>query len=759
MTRQPPSLDCDAGPDRDLAVLLEQLTARLQAGESVDEAELLAAHPEHADRLRALLPALRLLGDAASSERRGVSPTCLDDELPGDPIGDFQLLGEVGRGGMGVVYEAIQLSLNRRVALKVLPFAATMDPRQLLRFRHEAQAAALLHHPNIVPVHGVGCERGVHYYAMQLIEGRSLAAVIEGMRGDHAKPANETADFRPPSPPLRGRGAGGEGVSEGNPSPDPSPKRGGEQSTAPVAALSTQKTRRDKAHYRRLAELIAQAADALEYAHSMGVVHRDIKPGNLMLDDGGNLWVTDFGLAKLETAVELTMSGDLLGTLRYMSPEQALARHGLVDHRTDVYSLGATFYELLTLRPAVRGDSKADILRHLAFEEPVALRKLDRAIPSELETITLKCLAKNPAERYATAGELAADLRRFVEEQPIKAKPPRLRERAANWSRRHRYLVRSAVTIVVVSVLALAISTYLVWQKSVQVHTALESESRERRRAEANLQTACDAVLQMLVELGDERLAGIPRAEEVRRKVLQDALKFYQRLLQEQSNDPVAQHETALAYDSVGRIQNELGQNPEAIMAYREGIHLLEPLFAATPDDLDVRHNLAGCLCNLGNALCQSGRETEAVPVYRRAAEIQEGLVAQFPDNADYREYLVNIYIGLGVSESPVDPRKGRGHYERAVDQARQLVERFPKEVDYRKQLASAQGEVASALDDEGRPAEAEALHGQALRTLESLTAEFPDSADYRRRAAGFTYNFGQHLDRAGRFDESEKQY
>jgi tetratricopeptide (TPR) repeat protein len=491
----------------------------------------------------------------------------------------------------------------------------------------------------------------------------------------------------------------------------------------------------------------------------MGVVHRDIKPGNLMLDDGGNLWVTDFGLAKLETAVELTMSGDLLGTLRYMSPEQALARHGLVDHRTDVYSLGATFYELLTLRPAVRGDSKADILRHLAFEEPVALRKLDRAIPSELETITLKCLAKNPAERYATAGELAADLRRFVEEQPIKAKPPRLRERAANWSRRHRYLVRSAVTIVVVSVLALAISTYLVWQKSVQVHTALESESRERRRAEANLQTACDAVLQMLVELGDERLAGIPRAEEVRRKVLQDALKFYQRLLQEQSNDPVAQHETALAYDSVGRIQNELGQNPEAIMAYREGIHLLEPLFAATPDDLDVRHNLAGCLCNLGNALCQSGRETEAVPVYRRAAEIQEGLVAQFPDNADYREYLVNIYIGLGVSESPVDPRKGRGHYERAVDQARQLVERFPKEVDYRKQLASAQGEVASALDDEGRPAEAEALHGQALRTLESLTAEFPDSADYRRRAAGFTYNFGQHLDRAGRFDESEKQY
>ena len=204
--------------------------------------------------------------------------------------------------------------------------------------------------------------------------------------------------------------------------------------TAPVAALSTQKTRRDKAHYRRLAELIAQAADALEYAHSMGVVHRDIKPGNLMLDDGGNLWVTDFGLAKLETAVELTMSGDLLGTLRYMSPEQALARHGLVDHRTDVYSLGATFYELLTLRPAVRGESKADILRHLAFEEPVAPRKLDKAIPAELETIALKCLAKNPAERYATAGELAADLRRFLRGQADQGPPANRSQRFGRWA-------------------------------------------------------------------------------------------------------------------------------------------------------------------------------------------------------------------------------------------------------------------------------------------------------------------------------------
>ena len=383
----------------------------------MDEDELLAAYPDHADRLHALLPALRLLGDAASSERRGVSPTCLDVELPAEPVGDFRLPQEVGRGGMGVVYEAIQLSLNRRVALKVLPFAATMDPRQLQRFRHEAQAAAMLHHPNIVPVHGVGYERGVHNYAMQLIEGRSLADLIAGRASerqpDVVSPVAGTCDYHVGLTLRR--------------SPE----------TSPVAALSTQKTRRDKAHCRRLAELIAQAADALEYAHAMGVVHRDIKLGNLMLDEGGNLWVTDFGLAKLETAVSMTLSGDLLGTLRYMSPEQALARHGLVDHRTDVYSLGATLYELLTLRPAVDGESKADILRHLAFEEPVALRKLDKAIPAELETIALKCLAKEPSERYATAGELAADLRRWLEQKPIKAKRMTQAQRVGRWSRRH----------------------------------------------------------------------------------------------------------------------------------------------------------------------------------------------------------------------------------------------------------------------------------------------------------------------------------
>jgi serine/threonine protein kinase/WD40 repeat protein/tetratricopeptide (TPR) repeat protein len=456
-----------ADPAFDL--LVDELIARQQAGEAPDWSALAREHPDHVGRLRSLAQAVEALGElsrAGDSALSGVAPLpAAEDVVPG-VLGDFRILREVGRGGMGVVYEAEQVSLNRRVALKVLPLAATMDPRQLERFRHEARAAALLHHPHVVPVHGVGCERGVHYYAMQLIEGCSLAAVIDVLRG--ADPAgNEPADV-----PTGAYAPGGEAVS-----------------TRPLAALSTVPLRRGRAHFRRVADLVAQAADALEYAHGMGVVHRDVKPANLLLDTGGNVWVTDFGLARLGEGPGLTVSGDLLGTLRYMSPEQALAKHGLVDHRTDVYSLGATLYELLTFRPAVDGVSKHEILHRLAFEEPVAPRKLDRSVPAELETVTLKALAKSPAERYATAQELADDLRRWLDDRPTLARPPSRLQRLRKWSRRHRGLVLGlgAFLILLTAGLGLGVVAYGVRQGELaeeRSRFAREKERSERKIAE-----------------------------------------------------------------------------------------------------------------------------------------------------------------------------------------------------------------------------------------------------------------------------------
>jgi len=233
--------------------------------------------------------------------------------------------------------------LGRRVALKILPFAATMDLRQLQRFQNEARAAASLEHPHIVPVYAVGCERGVHYYAMKFIEGQSLAAIIDAQRQP-----SEPRPISEPRPTSEPRPSGSDCVSA-------LPDGRGSENTSPVAAVTTQRAPRDAAAFRQITGWGIQAAEALEHAHSVGIVHRDIKPANLMIDGHGRLWVTDFGLARTAADAGLTMTGDVLGTLRYMSPEQALAKHGLVDHRTDVCSLGVTLYELLTGSPAVSG--------------------------------------------------------------------------------------------------------------------------------------------------------------------------------------------------------------------------------------------------------------------------------------------------------------------------------------------------------------------------------------------------------------------
>jgi serine/threonine protein kinase/Flp pilus assembly protein TadD len=469
-----PSTDRSA----ELALLVERLSARLEAGEPVDVDQIARDHPEYATELRDLLPAVALMVNMSHSGRAaGFSP-----DAPLGELGDFRLIREVGRGGMGIVYEAEQISLNRRVALKVLPYAATMDPKQLQRFKNESRAAASLRHEHIVHVYGVGCERGVHYYAMEFIEGLTLAQIIAAMHPasrEHERPEarpNGTAAYVPTAS-VAGLCEAGPRVASGHTEPGSQPP-----ATAEVAALTTQfsgpKTRE---FYRAAARLIADAADALEHAHSLGIVHRDVKPGNMLVDQDGKVYVADFGLARLGADAGLTMSGDLLGTLRYMAPEQALARHGLADHRVDVYGLGCTLYELLTGRPAVDATERAEVLRRIAYEDPPAPRKLARAIPAELETIVLKCLAKSPSERYASAAELADDLRRWLEDQPIRAKRPSMMQRMTRWARRHPWLI---VTVMLASATALA--GVAAWERQTSL---AEGAAREVAGEAAKLQS------------------------------------------------------------------------------------------------------------------------------------------------------------------------------------------------------------------------------------------------------------------------------
>jgi serine/threonine protein kinase len=389
-----PEASRSADREEQLLDLVAGYLERLGAGQAEERAALLARHPEFAaelaeffamrDRVNGVAVPLR---QAVLGDRRPVGMPQGDDNgntvlrellAAADKVaeigrlGDFRILREVGRGGMGIVYEAEQISLRRRVALKVLPCVGVLHPRQLQRFTTEARAAACLHHTNIVPVYAVGSEHGVHYYAMQFIDGQTLAALIRQLRS----PADQTPEQETiPSPPP------------------PRPPAAGAQSLTRRLTLSGGGSGRGRDYYRTVAELGVQAAEALDHAHQMGIVHRDVKPGNLMLDADGRLWVTDFGLAHIQHGdASLTLTGELVGTPRYMSPEQALARRVVTDHRIDVYSVGATLYELLTLRPVFDGTDRQELLRQIASEEPRPPRRLERAVPAELEVIVLKAL-------------------------------------------------------------------------------------------------------------------------------------------------------------------------------------------------------------------------------------------------------------------------------------------------------------------------------------------------------------------------------
>jgi serine/threonine protein kinase len=380
--------------------------------------------------------------------------------VAGVRIGDFAVFEEIGRGGMGVVYRARQLSLNRDVALKVLPAAAYPTEKDVARFQRESKAAARLHHTNIVPVYAQGCEGGTYFYAMEWIEGESLDAALRSDSSATSLTLEGLADSV-----LTGS-SGFLDRKSGTRSEGPS------SSGRLVAALP-----RTRADYHRIAALVAEVCDGVEHAHQAGILHRDLKPQNLLLGRDNRLHVTDFGLSKGIEDWPLTLDGEIMGTPAYMSPEQAGVMERPVDHRTDVYALGATLYEVLTLRRPFEGRSKDLVLHRLATMVPPRPRKLDRRIPLDLDTICMRALEKEPSHRFPSAAAMAVELRRFSEGRPILTRRTSWVFRVGKWARR-RKAVAAALALLTITVGVSAALAVNVSASRRQQRIAREREAR-----------------------------------------------------------------------------------------------------------------------------------------------------------------------------------------------------------------------------------------------------------------------------------------
>jgi serine/threonine protein kinase len=699
--------------------------AALQAGQRPDRQALLDRFPEVAPALADCLEGLDLLEQAAPSlgEAGGppLPPPPSTGPRPTPLLGDFRLAREVGRGGMGVVYEAEQVSLGRRVALKVLPFAAALDARQLQRFRNEAQAAGCLHHGHIVPVYGVGCERGVHYYAMQFIEGQSLAELIGQLRQQAGSGSTDTSPAgRAPAPAAAQ-------------APGPTPT--GDMQAEARAGRARRRPAGGTAYFRTVAGLCAQAAEALEYAHQLGVIHRDVKPANLLVDGRGHLWVTDFGLAHVRSDVPLTLTGELVGTLRYMSPEQAKARPGVVDHRTDVYALGATLYELLTLEPVLRGQDVHELLHQIAFEEPRPPRRLDPTVPADLETIALKALAKDPAERYPTAQELADDLRRVLEDRPIRARRATPLQRLAKWSRRHRPLVAAGLAVLLVALVASLVSSFLIFQ-AYRAETAASEEAEDKsRRLKTTLKRAFQALDEIYLQVAEERLPREGPAEQAAdRKLLLKARGFYEQFAQENRTNAEVQHEVCRVYFRMAEIDSKLGRLDQAREGFRRARDIAARLAADVPDDPEIQFDLGRTYVGLIDVANARGDRAALQAHCGRALEIFSELAVRYPAVPRYLSGVAKVHDVLGdLAKQDGDNALAIDHFRKALAKREKTVSpgQAPRDRNtytlHRNLAHTVKMLGLSLTNGGGDPKEAVSCFRRACQLLRKLREQDPD--------------------------------
>ena len=610
--------------------VIDQLMEQLKQGDDFDLATWIRDYPQLEPRLRAVVPIIQELArlgrygsPVAGSGFGGGLPSVGGDAGP--TLGDYEILEEIGRGGMGVVFRARQRTLDRIVALKVLPLAVLADSRQLARFQNEARAAATLQHPHIVPVYSVGVERGIHYYAMQYVPGPTLAQIIDRRRVE--KPHV--------TPRSKGDRSKGDSLA-GN-------RRVSRQHATPDAALRASPAD----DYHTVARWGRQVAQALAHAHEHGIVHRDIKPGNLLLDEADQIWITDFGLARLDLGTSITGSGAVVGTWHYMSPEQASGNSRLVDHRTDIYSLGVTLYEALTLQPAFSGSTRGELLQQIESTNPPAPRSIRTSIPVDLETIVLKAMSKEPIDRYLTAVDLADDLQRFLDGHPIVAQRASVVQRFRRGIKRHSDLVFVAAVALLVVALSIAGGAGMIWRAHQQISAALADRDAALQQSRKKTELATTAVNKMYTGIATRWISNTSGLSKLQQEFLGEAAKIYQELAEQQATDPISQADVGYAWQQLATIRYAMNQRSEALNAIQRSVAVFERLLEKDPNSVDLLKRL-GNLYNNMTILTRDHAE-ECAAANRQAVEIFQRLCALEPCEPKHRLQLANAELQRSI--------------------------------------------------------------------------------------------------------------
>ena len=680
-----------------LAVILDQYLVESERGAEPNLDELCYQHLELAPAIRHYVQSLRLLKVAATDVRDKSSRQHQPADIPTKQIGDYRIVREIGRGGMGVVYEAHQISLGRRVALKLLPFAAVLDQRQIARFQNEAQAAAQLHHPHIVPVYAIGNDRGTYFYSMQFIDGQSLEQAIASLQSGF--------DAWTPSSPSKSSPASYVDRDETTieaaliddlmlPAREASStaRSNHSEQTESIRQIATHVSVRSSNHVRRIAELGIQAAGALHFAHQHGIVHRDIKPSNLLIDREGKLWIADFGLAQCAGSGSLTRSGDIVGTLRYMSPEQATGKTHWIDNRTDIYSLGLTLYELLTLHPAVDSDDRMTMLRQIENEEPTAPRRINSSIPIDLENIVMKAISKEREDRYATAGDLAADLQRWLEGKVILARRPSLMDRSARWISKNARTVAYLLFAMCVLFSVATVTASLFRAKNLEIRTANE-------RALQHLEVANNVVdrfgAQMLAKL--EWIGG---TEDLQQEVAQSSIEYLTAFTEYAADDPSQSVQLGRALLKLAKLNELRGENDAAIAGYRRAFNYLDKDRSTNRDLGQTSEDEFTCRNNLGCVLMRSGRFNEAADCFKQCLHgIEEDHRNKVVDENASRLHKALIQLNLGhLYFERGEPRSARVEFAAAMSALRTATS---SSIAINQLLVTALLQIASSENDE----------------------------------------------------------